>query len=306
VRLARARRLLRVASLDRSHSLSPRPAHAARDQQAVERLVGGAEIRQATRVVVSGLGFRIEGLLSRLGKGVVVSLLPALARSFSFSSRALPPCAQPPVSQDRLVMRPSRWCVPQLVNPFLDRNVGSVARSMLNFGLKDLVLVDPQCDHLSQDAITLAAGAEDLLRQAVVVSEVRSSLPAAHSPAASRFTAPAPTRYRPTLQKGCAHPHARQSDSADAAPIHAPNPGCQIPSRSSQPLSGASSHQVSAALSLSPLFPLSPSPSLFPLSIPSFFPPLRRTGERSHRARGGCGGRDCTGAQVCPALHLPP
>lgn len=37
-----------------------------------------------------------------------------------------------------------------LVNPFLDRNVGSVARSMLNFGLKDLVLVDPQCNHLSQ------------------------------------------------------------------------------------------------------------------------------------------------------------
>ena len=37
-----------------------------------------------------------------------------------------------------------------LVNQFLDRNVGSVARSMLNFGLKDLVLVDPHCNHLSQ------------------------------------------------------------------------------------------------------------------------------------------------------------
>jgi tRNA C32,U32 (ribose-2'-O)-methylase TrmJ len=37
-----------------------------------------------------------------------------------------------------------------LVNQFLDRNVGSVARSMLNFGLKDLVLVDPQYNHHSQ------------------------------------------------------------------------------------------------------------------------------------------------------------
>jgi len=63
----------------------------------------------------------------------------------------------------------------QLVNPFLDRNVGSVARSMLNFGLKDLVLVDPQCDHLSQDAVTLAAGAESLLRQAAVVPQVLAS-----------------------------------------------------------------------------------------------------------------------------------
>ena len=59
-----------------------------------------------------------------------------------------------------------------LVNPFLDRNVGSVARAMLNFGLNNLVLVDPKCDHLSQDAVTLAAGAESLLREAVVCSQV--------------------------------------------------------------------------------------------------------------------------------------
>lgn len=92
-----------------------------------------------------------------------------------------------------------------LVNPFLDRNVGAVARCMLNFGLRDLVLVQPQCQHLSQvrtfshsggvsrardllkqcvysfcgsrscgsqDAITLAAGAEEVLRQAQVFSGV--------------------------------------------------------------------------------------------------------------------------------------
>ena len=225
--------------------------------------MGGAEIRQATRVVVSGLGFRIE-CLSSVGKGVVVWPLPALARSCSFSFRALPPCAQRPVSQDRPVMRPSRWCVPQLVNPFLDRNVGSVARSMLNFGLQDLVLVDPQCDHLSQDAITLAAGAEDLLRQAVVVSEVRSSLPAALSPAASHCTAPAPSRYRPRPRRVCT-PSCATVRPRRSYPNSCPKSWLPNASPRSTPLSGASSHQVSAALSLSPLFPLS-------LSLP--FPPL--------------------------------
>ena len=46
-----------------------------------------------------------------------------------------------------------------LVRPFLDKNVGTVARAMLNFGITDLRLVDPQCDHLSSDARALASGA---------------------------------------------------------------------------------------------------------------------------------------------------
>ncbi len=200
-------------------------------------------------------------------------------------------------------MRPSRWCVPQLVNPFLDRNVGSVARSMLNFGLQDLVLVDPQCDHLSQDAITLAAGAESLLRQAFVVSEVRSSLPAAHSPAASHFTAPSLSRDRPRVcTPSCA---TARRENEEAAQKSCPKSWLPNASPRSTTATCASFHQASAALSFSPLFPLSPSPPIS-LSLPSFFPSLPRTGERSHRGRGGCGGSDCTGAQVCPALHLPP
>ena len=59
-----------------------------------------------------------------------------------------------------------------LVQPFLDRNVGAVARCMLNFGLTDLVLVDPRCNHLSEDAISIAAGAERLLREARIFSQV--------------------------------------------------------------------------------------------------------------------------------------
>lgn len=49
-----------------------------------------------------------------------------------------------------------------LVRPFLDKNVGTVARAMLNFGITDLRLVDPQCDHLSSDARALASGATGL------------------------------------------------------------------------------------------------------------------------------------------------
>ena len=164
-------------------------------------------------------------------------------------------------------MRPSRWCVPQLVNPFLDRNVGSVARSMLNFGLQDLVLVDPQCDHLSQDAITLAAGAESLLRQAFVVSEVRSSLPAAHSPAASHFTAPSLSRDRPRV---CTHARQQEERTKKLPKNHAQNPGCQMPARGAQPppvrrftRRAQPSHSLLFSLSLPPL----PFPSPSPLSF---------------------------------------
>jgi hypothetical protein len=36
-----------------------------------------------------------------------------------------------------------------LVRTFLDQNVGATARAMLNFGIGELRLVDPQCDWLS-------------------------------------------------------------------------------------------------------------------------------------------------------------
>ena len=53
------------------------------------------------------------------------------------------------------------WNAPTiiLVRPFLDQNVGAVARAMLNFGMAELRLVDPQCDFLSDDARARASGA---------------------------------------------------------------------------------------------------------------------------------------------------
>ena len=53
-----------------------------------------------------------------------------------------------------------------LVNPFLDANVGSVSRNMLNFGLTDLRIVSPECDHLSENAKALAVGSYEVLENA--------------------------------------------------------------------------------------------------------------------------------------------
>jgi len=55
-----------------------------------------------------------------------------------------------------------------LVNPFSDANVGSVSRAMLNFGLHELRIVDPQCDILSNTATTLAVGSLEVLRNAKI------------------------------------------------------------------------------------------------------------------------------------------
>lgn len=43
-------------------------------------------------------------------------------------------------------------------------NIGAVARAMKNMCLYQLVLVNPQCDHLSDEAMARAAGAQDLLQ----------------------------------------------------------------------------------------------------------------------------------------------
>ena len=53
-----------------------------------------------------------------------------------------------------------------LVNPYLDQNVGSVSRAMLNFGLHELRVVNPRCDILSENSRALAAGSVEILENA--------------------------------------------------------------------------------------------------------------------------------------------
>lgn len=56
-----------------------------------------------------------------------------------------------------------------LVGPKFPGNVGAIARSMANFGLRDLVLVNPSCD-LDDDAYRRAKHGSFILEQARIVS----------------------------------------------------------------------------------------------------------------------------------------
>ncbi|MGY6529250.1 MAG: RNA methyltransferase [Cyanobacterium sp.] len=63
-----------------------------------------------------------------------------------------------------------------LVEPAGDRNIGSIARVMKNMGLTRLVLVNPQCDHLSEDGRVMAVHASDILEGALVVESLPDAL----------------------------------------------------------------------------------------------------------------------------------
>lgn len=59
-----------------------------------------------------------------------------------------------------------------LVNPFLEANVGSVSRCMLNFGMHELRVVNPRCDILSETAQTLAVGSVEILKNAKIFTSL--------------------------------------------------------------------------------------------------------------------------------------
>lgn len=63
-----------------------------------------------------------------------------------------------------------------LVEPAGPLNVGSVARVMKNMGLHQLILVNPQCDHLGEEARLMAVRAADILENARVVESLPEAL----------------------------------------------------------------------------------------------------------------------------------
>lgn len=63
-----------------------------------------------------------------------------------------------------------------LVEPAGPLNVGSIARVMKNFGLSDLVLVNPQCDRSSTEALNMAVRAKGILASAVIVDTLPQAL----------------------------------------------------------------------------------------------------------------------------------
>jgi tRNA/rRNA methyltransferase len=63
-----------------------------------------------------------------------------------------------------------------LVEPAGPLNVGSVARLCANFGLSQLRLVAPRCDHLGEEARRMAVHAEAVLEQAELFPDLRAAL----------------------------------------------------------------------------------------------------------------------------------
>ncbi len=63
-----------------------------------------------------------------------------------------------------------------LVQPAGELNIGSIARVMKNMGLAHLVLVDPQCNPHSDDAVRMAVHAADVLAAAQQVDSLPDAL----------------------------------------------------------------------------------------------------------------------------------
>lgn len=63
-----------------------------------------------------------------------------------------------------------------LVEPAGERNIGSIARVMRNMGLYNLVIVNPRCDYLSEDAQVMAVHGVEVLQKAVIVDSLPIAL----------------------------------------------------------------------------------------------------------------------------------
>ena len=60
-----------------------------------------------------------------------------------------------------------------LVEPKTQGNLGATARVMANFGFKDLILVNPKCKHLGEEAFKRAKHAKPILKKAKVVKSFK-------------------------------------------------------------------------------------------------------------------------------------
>ncbi|WP_066383588.1 MULTISPECIES: RNA methyltransferase [unclassified Anabaena] len=104
-----------------------------------------------------------------------------------------------------------------LVEPAGPLNVGATARVMKNFGLEHLVLVNPQCDRLSTEAMRMAVHAKEILESAVVVD----TLPQALTGCVSAIATTGRDRYNqlPLEQPRTALPSLLQAANQPAALI---------------------------------------------------------------------------------------
>ena len=71
-------------------------------------------------------------------------------------------------------------CRVVLVRPQFAGNLGAAARILRNFGLRQLVLVDPTADRWAMDAVMMAMGGRDLLQNAVECATLSEAVADCH------------------------------------------------------------------------------------------------------------------------------
>src|SRR4051812_8409590 len=82
-----------------------------------------------------------------------------------------------------------------LVSPKGERNVGSIARAMGNFGFKDLRIVAPRCDYKNLEAKKMSMRAFSILESAVEFDSLKSAIADCHTCIA--FTGRSPVEETP-------------------------------------------------------------------------------------------------------------
>jgi TrmH family RNA methyltransferase len=60
-----------------------------------------------------------------------------------------------------------------LMEPETPGNIGAVCRVMKNFSLKDLILINPQCNHKDEKALVRSKHAKDVLKKAKVIKNLK-------------------------------------------------------------------------------------------------------------------------------------
>jgi len=63
-----------------------------------------------------------------------------------------------------------------LVRPQMGENIGSVARAIKNFNIKNLRIVNPKCDWPNQKALATSVGANDILRSSKIYNSIDKSV----------------------------------------------------------------------------------------------------------------------------------
>ena len=63
-----------------------------------------------------------------------------------------------------------------LVRPQMGENIGSVARAIKNFNIKNLRIVNPKCNWPNQKALATSVGAKDVLKSSKIFNSIEKSI----------------------------------------------------------------------------------------------------------------------------------